>query len=189
MERKTDDFPASGETTRTVSVFLNYPKSDGKGRIQGVYPSKRFSRLISQIDKLETGEQGLAKLIRTIGAIEAVLTHIENSELGTDVKLGGRRDPCLGGRKIKRGGNASGELVQFETRLVRFRNDRNCLFHQYLWKDDDDDESWEAMLDRNQKFLNDLIDYFFEGQPSNIPGQITFSFPQMYGLIPNRDVT
>ena len=45
------------------------------------------------------------------------------------------------------------------------------------------------MLDRNQKFLNDLIDYFFEGQPSNIPGQITFSFPQMYGLIPNRDVT
>lgn len=188
MERKTHGFPANSETTRTVSVFLNYPKSDGKGRIQGVYPSKFFSRLISQIDKLETGEQGLAKLIGTIGAIEAVLTHIENAELGTDVKLGGRGDPCLGERKIRRDGNASGELAQFETRLVRFRNDRNCLFHQYLWKDGDD-ESWEAMLDRNQKFLNDLIDYFFEGQPSNNPGHIAFRFPQLYGLTPNRDMT
>ena len=40
------------------------------------------------------------------------------------------------------------------------------------------------MLDRNQKFLNDLIDHFFEGQPSDTPGQIAFRFPQLYGLTP-----
>ena len=38
------------------------------------------------------------------------------------------------------------------------------------------------MLDRNQEFLNELIGYFFEGQPTDTPGQIAFRFPQLYGL-------
>ena len=35
-------------------------------------------------------------------------------------------------------------------------------------------------MDRNQRFLKDLFDYFFVAQPSDVPGQITVRFPQLY---------
>ena len=136
---------------------------------------------------MDTDKQGLAKLVGIVGAIDAVITHIKESELGTDVALDQRGDPCLGERKIIRGGNATGKLAQFESRLVQFRNDRNCLFHVYLWKDGDD--SWREMLDRNQRFLNDLLGYFFVGQPSDTPGQIALRFPQLYGINESADTS
>ena len=62
MKRKIDDLPADGEPVRSVSVFLNYPTLDGSGRIKGVYPPMRFSRLISQVDELSTDDQGLSEV-------------------------------------------------------------------------------------------------------------------------------
>ena len=183
MQQKTDDLPADDETPRTVDVFLNFPTLGAGGQIQGVYPSKRFSALIGQVDGLDADRQGLAKLVGIVGIVDAVLTLIEESGLGTDVKLGSRGNACLGERRIRKNGNATGELARFEAGLVRFRNDRNCLIHAYLWKDNDDN-SWRAMLDRNQSFLNELTGYFFEGRPTDTPGQIAFRFPQLYGLPP-----
>lgn len=181
---------ASGEADgrgRTVNVFLNFPKVGESGWIHGVYPSKRFSRLVSELDELDADIQGLAKLVGIVGIIDAVLTLVKEAGLGTDVKLGSRGDPCLGERKIKKNGNATDELARFEAGLVRFRNDRNCLFHEYLWRDDDD--SWRAMLDRNQGFLNELLGYFFVGKPSNTPGQIALRFPQLYDLTESADTS
>ena len=150
-----------------------------------MYPSKRFSRMVSELDELDADKQGLPKLVGIVGAIDAVITHIKEAEMGTDVTLDRRGDPCLGERKIIRGGNATGKLAQFEARLVQFRNDRNCLVHVYLWKDEDD--SWRAMLDRNQRFLNDLLGYFFVGHPSDTPGQIALRFPQLYDQTESAD--
>ena len=184
MERKTNDLPADDEPTRTVDVFLNFPTLGAEGQIQGVYPLKRFSALIGQINALDADKQGFAKLLGIVGAIDAVLTLVTTSKLGKDIKLAKSKhgeDLCSHERKVVK--NAEGLLTQFEGKLVRFRHDRDCLFHTYLWKDHDDN-SWRTMLDRNQEFLNELTDYFFMGQPNDTPGQIAFRFPQLYGLPP-----
>ena len=38
------------------------------------------------------------------------------------------------------------------------------------------------MLDRNQRLLKDLLGYFFVAQTTNVPGQISFRFPELYGV-------
>ncbi len=100
---------------QTVGAFLDFPETGEDGRIDRIYPRANFSELMSQVRRCEPGP---LKMIGVIMIVDALITRIKEGGLGVE---SGMMDPST----KKKVPNATGELLQFDDRLRKFRCDRN----------------------------------------------------------------
>ena len=159
---------------QTVDVFLDFPVKGENGRIDRIYPSTNFAKLLSQI---RICEPGYLKMVGVIMVVEALITRSKESGLGVAPDM---KDPLI----KKKVHNATGEMAQFDDRLKQFRRDRDLIVHSFFDRNTDDVS--DEITERSQSLMNDLLVHFYEARPSpDIPGAICFRFPETWTLETN----
>lgn len=154
-----------------VGVFLDFPVVGEDGRIDRLYPRANFSELISQVRRCELGH---LKMVGVIMVVDALITRIKGAGLGVGSDM---KDPST----MKKTQYATGELSQFDARLRKFKDDRNLVVHNFLWRNTDNIS--EEIMDRCCELMDDLLHHFIEVRiDPDTPGAITLRFSDIWNL-------
>ena len=170
------------DDSKTVSVFLDFPRTVEGGKIQGILPNRRFAPVMREVQEARTAGFLFASLCTMACVIEAMVCYAAECkgwEKPTLKKRQTRRSEFGSAFRYCKSREGEGVLQPLLKELEKFSKKRNHIIHESLRLDSVPDEDRE-LLDSFIELMDKLESCLFLVSTTNNPGVVNPDHPEFF---------